>query len=423
MAAVSDEEQDELPDHEEPSVNDDKEDKDDPKKAGGGPMMNGFRDFLLKQELVKALVDCGFENPSEVQHECIPQAILGSDLLCQAKSGMGKTAVFVLGCLQLIDTKEKQLKVLVTCHSRELAHQITTEFERFGKQFAEIPVIHAVYGGIPIAQDKEKLAAKPPQILVGTLGRLCRLLYDKALDLSTVGHFVVDECDKIIDTLDMRRDMQKIFVSMPRKKQTMMFSATTSEEIRNQCKKFMVDPFVIVVDEAKLTLNGLQQFYTTTEENRKINKIVDVLDTLEFNQVIVYTGTVKRAEALNHVLDLAKFPTMAITSLLSQAERIARFQQFKDFKKRVLVTTDLFGRGIDIEKVNIVINFDMPKDSNCYLHRVGRAGRFGTKGLAITFAASDNDTEILNEVQKRFEVALREAPPLDQIDTNTYMNA
>jgi len=419
MAGVSDE--DELPDHEEHSI-DDKEDKEHLKKTSN-ITAHGFRDFLLKQELVKALVDSGFEHPSEVQHECIPQAILGSDILCQAKSGMGKTAVFVLSCLQLLDTAQKQLKVLVACHSRELVYQIASEFERFSKQFAEPPVIHGMYGGVSIVKDKEKLTAKPPQILVGTLGRLCQLLREKALDLSTVGHFVLDECDKIVENIDMRKDMQKIFVSMPVKKQTMMFSATTSGEVRDQCKKFMVDPFVIVVDEAKLTLNGLQQFYMTTEENEKIKKIVDVLDTLEFNQVIVYTGTVKRAAALNHVLDTCKFPTMLITSAQSQLERISRFQQFKDFKKRVLITTDLFGRGIDIEKVNIVINFDMPPNSNSYLHRVGRAGRFGTKGLAITFAGSETDTEVLNSVQKRFEVALTEAPPLDQIDSSTYMNA
>jgi len=185
------------------------------------------------------------------------------------------------------------------------------------------------------------------------------------------------------------------------------------------------DDGAIVVDEANLTLNGLQQFYISTCENRKINNIFDVLGTLEYNQVIVYTGASRRAEALHHVLGLAKFPTMLITSSLSLAERITRFQQFKDFKKRVLVTTDsdLFCRGIDIEKVNIVINFDIPTDPNCYLRRVGRAGRVGTKGLAITFSSPQSDAKILNEIQKRFKVTLTEAPPLDQINTNTYMNA
>jgi len=402
---------------------DDKSDSGTKKETRGGVTAIGFRDFLLKPELMKALTANGFEHPSEVQHEALPQAILGSDVICQAKSGMGKTAVFVLSCLQLVDLSKQNIKVLVVCHSRELAFQIQSEFERFGKEFAEPPTTMVVFGGIPFQKNKDMIAKKVPHVLVGTPGRLVQLIKENVIDLSGVAHFVLDECDKCLDDIGIRVDVQKIFIATPRKKQVMMFSATTGPEMSKVCKKFMSEPFEIVVDEAKLTLHGLQQYYIKLDEAEKIRKLIDLLDKLEFNQVIIYMGAVQRARTLDKVLTEVNFPTLAIFSGLKQDERISRLQLFKDFKKRILITTDLFGRGIDIERVNIIINYDMPKDENRYLHRVGRAGRFGTKGLAITFVSSEKDTEVLNSVQKRFEVALTEAPPAEQIDTSSYLNA
>merc|ERR1719214_423938 len=199
---------------------------------------SGVRDFLLKPELLRAIVDCGFEHPSEVQHECIPQAILGTDVLCQAKSGMGKTAVFVLACLQQIDPSVKAVRVLVVCHTRELAYQIKHEFDRFAKYFADVKT-GVVYGGIPIAKDKEMLKDNCPHILIGTPGRVLGLTREKDLKLDKCTHFVLDECDKCLEKLDMRRDVQQIFVETPKKKQVMMFSATMTPESRSVCKKFM----------------------------------------------------------------------------------------------------------------------------------------------------------------------------------------
>merc|ERR1711966_25941 len=184
-----------------------------------------------------------------------------------------------------------------------------------------------------------------------------------------------------------------------------MFSATMTAETRGLCKKFMQDPHEIRVDEeSKLTLHGLLQYYVKLSEKEKNRKLNDLLDCLEFNQVVIFVKSVQRAIALDKLLVECSFPSIAIHSGLKQEERIARYKQFKEFQKRIMVATDLFGRGIDIERVNIVINYDCPEVSDQYLHRVGRAGRFGTKGLAITFITSDEDTTILNQVQERFEV-------------------
>jgi hypothetical protein len=252
-----------------------------------------------------------------------------------------------------------------------------------------------------------------------------------------VKHFVLDECDRLLAEVDMRRDVQAIFKATPHDKQVMMFSATLDKEVRPICRKFCqnvsavclcswvwgvrfgmwalicilnsgycylhphsfavhvplfspscnscsdmcAQPMEIFVDDdTKLTLHGLQQYYIRLDEADKNKKLNDLLDALEFNQVVIFVSKVKRAVELSRLLEDCNFPSICIHSQLKQEERISRFKAFKDFSKRILVSTDLFGRGIDIERVNIVINYDFPDQSDQYLHRVGRAGRFGTKG-------------------------------------------
>ncbi|KAG8981601.1 Suppressor of the cold-sensitive snRNP biogenesis mutant brr1-1 [Tulasnella sp. 427] len=202
----------------------------------------------------------------------------------------------------------------------------------------------------------------------------------------------------------------------------MMFSATLSKDIRVTCKKFMTNPLEIFVDdETKLTLHGLQQHYIKLEETAKNRKLNSLLDELEFNQVVIFVKSIARANELDKLLKECNFPSICIHSGLQQDERIRRYQNFKQFDSRILVATDIFGRGIDVERVNIVVNYDSPTDADSYLHRVGRAGRFGTKGLAITFVSSDADQEVLAAIQSRFEVAIPELP--DVLAPETYMTS
>jgi ATP-dependent RNA helicase UAP56/SUB2 len=208
----------------------------------------------------------------------------------------------------------------------------------------------------------------------------------------------------------------------PHDKQVMMFSATLSKEIRPVCKKFMNDPMEIYVDdETKLTLHGLVQHYVKLAEAEKNRKLNDLLDALMFNQVVIFVKSVQRCTYLDKLLTECNFPSISIHRGMSQEERLARYKSFKEGHKRILVATDLVARGIDIERVNIVINYDMPDGADTYLHRVGRAGRFGTKGLAITFIGSDEDSAVLDAVHERFEVEIKELP--EQIDTSSYMPA
>jgi ATP-dependent RNA helicase UAP56/SUB2 len=316
------------------------------------------------------------------------------------------------------DDAPNDVQVLVLCHTRELAFQIAHEYERFSKYLPTIKTA-VFYGGVNIKLNRAILKDDHPHVVVGTPGRILALCKEKALNVDSVKHFVLDECDRVLEALDMRRDIQEIFYMTPHEKQVMLFSATLSKEIRPVCKKFCNDPMEIYVDdETKLTLHGLQLYFTKLAESEKNRKLNDLLDALEFNQVVIFVSKVARAKELNRLLTECNFPSICIHGGMKQEERITQYKSFKDFNARILVATDLFGRGIDIERVNVVINYDFPDDSDQFLHRVGRAGRFGTKGIAISFVSSEADQEILDKVQSRFEVNIPELP--DEIDMSTY---
>lgn len=343
------------------------------------------------------------------------------DVLCQAKSGMGKTAVFTLAVLQQIEPVDGQVSCIVLAHTRELAYQIAHEFERFAKYLPKIRT-SVIYGGVPVRQHRDLLKSNTPHIVVGTPGRLKDLVKQKVLILNNIKYFVLDECDKVLEELGMRRDVQAIFKETPHEKQVMMFTATLSKEMRVVSKKFMQTPVEVFVDDAtKLTLHGLLQHFVKLAESAKNRKLTDLLDALEFNQVVIFVKSVARAIELNKLLIECNFPSVDIHSAIKQEERIRRYKDFKDFKKRILVATEIFGRGIDIERVNIVINYDMASDPDSYLHRVGRAGRFGTKGLAISLVSSEADSTVLKAIESRFEVAIPELP--DKIEQSSYMGS
>jgi len=331
---------------------------------------------------------------------------------------MGKTAVFVLSTLHLIE-KETGIVAVVVTHTRELAYQILEEFNRFTKYLPHIKA-KVLYGGVPLAQDKKELADNP-QILIGTPGRILHLATEKILDLSHVKHFILDECDQMLEELAMRQDVQAIFKFTPHNKQVMMFSATLSEDTRAVCKRFMHNPREIYInDKAKLTLDGLQQYYVNLDEKAKNRKLVSLLDVLEFNQVVIFVSSVERAKALHKLLESEKFPSICTYGRMDQGQRIETYKQFKKFGSRIMVATNLFGRGVDFERVNVVFNYDMPDNEDTYLHRVGRAGRFGTKGLAISFVSTPEDKEVMEKVRKQFVVKLPELP--DEIDCSSYMS-
>jgi len=375
----------------------------------------------MQDELKKNIKEAGFEFPSDVQKQCLPHSLTGCDILCQGKAGMGKTAIFIFTIINRILKKEikGELSCLILCHTRELAYQISKEFARFSKGL-EIKTCLLIGGDNEKNQAKE-LKEKPiPNIIIGTPGRILSLTKKNVLNLNNIQAFVIDECDKMLNALDMRADVQKIFKKTPCDKQVMMFSATLPEETKVVCKKFMRKPVeVIVNEEGKEHLEKLQQFYVKLEEKEKNGKLFDILDNVQFNQVIIFVNSIVRCETLSDMLTKNNFPSIAIHADLPQEERIKLFDLFKEFKKRVMVATELYGRGVDFLKVNTVINYDMSNTAEAYIHRVGRAGRFGTKGITITFLASEEDQKIFDELTKNYPNIKATVLP-DQIDKNIY---
>ena len=388
-----------------------------------GVHSSAFKDFLLKPEINRAIKQSGFEHPSEVQQQCIPKAIEGQDIICQARAGMGKTAVFIISILNQIEEESaKPGYAIILGNTKELANQIKNEFDRFTEFMPWVR--KAVFlGGVPIHEHIKLLKnkEKSPHIIIGTPGRLRQLMLEKHIKGENVKIFVLDECDKLIDETEMRAQVQKIFTQTGSEKQVMMFSATFPDKTKQICKKFMKDPFELFIDsDSKLVLHGLKQYYINLEENQKIRKLIQLLDDLDFNQVIIFTKHIKFATALNKVIKQQKFPSIVCTGDMKTDQRLKVYQEFKDGKYRVMVSTDVLGRGIDIEKINVVFNFDMPNEVNQYMHRVGRAGRFGTKGIAISFVTTDEDKQILNDIQSQFEVKIEELPT--HIEKAIYMN-
>jgi len=402
--------------------------------------LGGFQDFCLKSELSIAIRENGFEHPSEVQHQALPQAMLGSDILAQAKAGMGKTAVFVFALLEQIekvaDDKKPHCQAIVIAHARELAYQIETEFKRFNKYLPHCTTA-VFYGGVPEDEHVKALKKEVPAIVVGTPGRLSALIKKKALDASRVKWFVVDEFDRSLEDMKMRRDVQTIFLQTPREKQVMMFSATMSDELRNVARKFMNEPTEIYVDQqAKLTLHGLTQFFCNVTEDQKGRRLSEILDAVDFNQCIIFTSSVERCETLNKVLNQLKFPAKAMHSRMDQADRLQVYDSCKSNQTRIIVATDLFGRGVDIDRINLVVQFDMAPDADQYLHRVGRAGRFGTKGVTVAFLTDEEhefgrpgekkkytDKGIMGEVQSRFEAGATELTDIEsQLKQSQYLS-
>ncbi|EGR33893.1 hypothetical protein IMG5_032380 [Ichthyophthirius multifiliis] len=296
---------------------------------------SSFNDFNLKEDLLRSVKEAGFERPSEVQYNCIPNAIHGTDILCQAKAGTGKTAVFVLSVLNQLAEDTPPYSCLVLCHTRELAFQIKNEFKRLGK-YTNFKT-RAIFGGVEEQDDIAILKQKKPHILVATPGRCLSLINMKnsVIEAKNVKYFVVDECDRVMESIKMRSDVQEIFMKLPLQKQVMMFSGTMSTESKKICRKFMKDQLEIFIeDNAKLVLHGLEQYHLKLEEKQKIPILIQFLNQLSFNQVIIFVNKVERAIYLSKYLqEEKKLENSVIYRTLSQDQRTKVYSEFKEGKK------------------------------------------------------------------------------------------
>ena len=367
-----------------------------------------FEMFKLNPDLKMAISKCGFEQPTKVQEECIPKVCSGMDLLCEARNGIGKTMVYMVASLQALPSEKGGVSTIVICPTRELALQVGEQFKRVCQFLPEVKT-QTFFGGLPISRDETILLENTPDIVIGTPGRLFELVKTRKLNLHQIKHFIIDECDEIFNNVSTRCTVQQIFVATPQEKQVMMFSATIPGETRLVCKKFMNEPFDFCIeDDIKSSLRGLEQYYISTEHSRKTRALLEYIGYWKFDQALIFVANSKKCDVLAHVLNKLEYYTVSIHKGMSQTERMDRYKGFIDAKKRILVTTNLFGRGMNNHRIDLVINYDIPQTVITYLHRVTRIRHFGDKAHVLSLVGSEKDATLLTQVQEKFDIDITE---------------
>ncbi|MCB9866455.1 MAG: DEAD/DEAH box helicase [Phycisphaerales bacterium] len=353
-----------------------------------------FADLGVSVPILKALRKIGYETPSDIQREMIPVALSGRDILGQARTGTGKTASFGIPALQRIDPN-KRLQALCLAPTRELAVQVTGEIRRI----AEFTGVHcvAVYGGQKIQTQVHQLGKKP-HFVIGTPGRVMDMIGRRHLDIHELDYVILDEVDRMLD-IGFRDDIRKILGYIRSEHQTIFVSATFDDEIRRLAKQFTREPVEINVSRDQITVDQVQQFFVTAEQRDKFRLLKLLLEQDEPEAAIVFTNTKHAARKLAGQLHKVGIEAMEIHGDLMQRKRDKAMERFRKHRVRVLVATDLAARGIDVQNVTHIINYDLPVDIQVYVHRIGRTARMGAKGKAVSFVTREEGV-LLTDIEK-----------------------
>jgi len=365
-----------------------------------------FDELDLKKELLRGIYGYGFEKPSPIQQKAILPLLKGKDTIAQAQSGTGKTGAFAIGILQMIDPEIDKCQSLIVCPTRELAEQITNVIENLG-YFLKIK-IRSFVGGTQVRHDVQTLK-EGVQVVVATPGRITDLMKKEFLKLDALKLFILDEADEMLSR-GFKSQIQEIFKFLPGDVQVGLFSATMPPEILEITKQFLRDPAKILVKKEELTLEGIRQYYIPIpEEKYKIDILIELYKNLEITQAIFYCNSRKRVEFVTAEMKKRDFTVASIHGEMKQEERNLIMKSFRTGQSRVLISTDLLARGIDVQQVGIVINFELPFSKESYLHRIGRSGRFGRKGVAINFVVP-KEFSFLKEIQEFYATSINEIP-------------
>ncbi|NLN54623.1 MAG: DEAD/DEAH box helicase, partial [Firmicutes bacterium] len=343
--------------------------------------MTTFNEFNLNEDILKAVSLMGFEEATPIQEQAIPVALAGEDLIGLAHTGTGKTAAFGIPLAQRLQADNHQIQALVVTPTRELAMQVAEELNRIC-QFVELRAL-PVYGGQDIGRQIRALKKKP-QIIVGTPGRLLDHLRRRTIRLDQLQTVILDEADEMLN-MGFIEDIEAILQETPSERQTLLFSATMPPAIQQLAKRFMKTPRMITVRSREVTVPNTDQYHMVVEERQKFDVLCRLLDTQPPDLAIVFGRTKRRVDELNEALSKRGYSAEGIHGDLSQARRDATMRQFKEGIIDILVATDVAARGLDIGGVTHVYNFDIPQDPESYVHRIGRTGRAGQSGMAITF--------------------------------------
>ena len=364
-------------------------------------------DLSLKTKLLRGIYAYGFENPSPIQKKAIIPLVKRRDVIAQAQSGTGKTGAFVVGSLQVLDESLHKPQILVLAHTRELARQIFKVVSNLGNQ---MDISHQLLvGGTPTEEDREKLENNHPQIIIGCPGRVHDMIRRKYLSTQHIGLMILDEADELLSH-GFKDQIYKIFQFMNNDIQIGLFSATMPAELNSLTTKFLRSPVKILIKKEMLTLQGIQQFHINLDnDEHKYTTLKDLFGTLSVSQAIIYCNSIRRVDDLYEAMKHDDFPVERLHGSLDETERKAIYATFKNGSCRVLIATDLLARGIDIQQVSIVINFDVPKNVHTYLHRIGRSGRWGRKGVGINFVTR-RDASKLKDIEQFYSTEIKEFP-------------
>jgi len=370
------------------------------------PVFESFDDYDLDENLLRGIYSYGFEKPSAIQQRAIKPILDGRDTIGQAQSGTGKTATFVIGALQRIDFCLHATQALILAPTRELANQIHKVALALG-DYNKIKA-HICIGGTSIRDDIDKLK-DGQHLVVGTPGRVFDMISKKNLRVDDLQVFVLDEADELMSR-GFKDQIYDIFKCLPPDVQVCLFSATLAPEILEMTTKFMRNAVRILVKKDELTLEGIRQFYVAIEkEEWKVDTLCDLYETLTITQAIIYCNTRRKADFLQDQLTKRDFTVSTMHAELDQKERDLVMREFRSGSSRVLISTDLLARGIDVQQVSLVINFELPNNMENYLHRIGRSGRFGRKGVAINFV-TNNDVRAMKDIEKFYHTQIEEMP-------------
>jgi superfamily II DNA/RNA helicase len=375
-------------------------------------VVTSFEDLNLKETLLRGVYSYGFELPSAIQQKAILPVLDGHDVIGQAQSGTGKTATFSIGMLQRIDENMEKTQAIILTHTRELALQVKSVATALSN-FMNIK-INLTIGGISIRDNINELLDNP-HIVIGTPGRVLDMINKKALSTKYLKLLIVDEADEMLSKIFLNQ-IYDIFRFLPGNIQVGLFSATMPVDFFDLTNKFMRDPIQILVKTDELTLEGIKQYYINVERNEfKFDTICDLYEKFSVAQSIIYCNSKKIVDDLDRKLNENGFSVNKIHGRMTQDERNVIMKSFRDGDSRILVSTDLLCRGIDVQQVSVVINYDIPHNVENYLHRIGRSGRFGRKGLALNFMTY-YDIKNLHEIEKYYSTQIQELPALTSIN-------
>lgn len=374
---------------------------------------NEFEDYCLKRELLMGIFEKGYEKPSPIQEESIPVALAGRDILARAKNGTGKTGAYLIPLLERVDINKNAIQALVLVPTRELALQTSQICKELGKHLGVQVMVTT--GGTSLKDDIMRLY-KDVHVVIATPGRILDLMNKGVAQMEKCQILVMDEADKLL-SMDFKGSLERVIEFLPRDRQILLYSATFPLSVCDFKAKHLQKPYEInLMDE--LTLKGITQFYAFVEEKQKVHCLNTLFSKLQINQSIIFCNSVQRVELLAKKITELGYSCYYIHARMNQAYRNRVFHDFRHGACRNLVCSDLFTRGIDIQSVNVVINFDFPKNSETYLHRIGRSGRFGHLGLAINLVTYD-DRFNLYRIEQELGTEIKPIPP--SIDKKLYV--